>query len=63
MDRPRSAPATAGSGSWHFTLEFEPRSLEHLVTRAAAQAGISAWIEDYNTRQRHSALCMISLVD
>ena len=60
MGRPGSAPATAGSGSWHSTLEFELRSLEDFTTRAAARARISAWIEDYNTRRRHSALGMMS---
>ena len=63
MGRPGSAPATAGSGSWHSTLEFELRSAEHFTTRAEAQARVSAWIEDYNTRRRHSALGMMSPVD
>jgi len=62
MGRPGSAPATAGSGSWHSTLEFELRSLEHFTTRAAARARIPAWIEDYNRHRRHSALGMMSPV-
>ena len=62
MGRPGSAPATAVIESWHSTLEFELRSLEHFTTRAAARARISAWIEDYNTRRRHSALSMMSPV-
>jgi transposase InsO family protein len=62
MGRPGSAPATAGSGSWHSTLEFELRSLEHFPTRAAARARVSAWIEDYNQHRRHSALGMMSPV-
>ena len=49
--------------SWHSTLEFELRSVEHFPARAAARARVSAWIEDYNTRRRHSALGMISPVD
>jgi putative transposase len=60
MGRPGSAPATAGSGSWHSTLEFELRSLENFTTRAAARARVSAWIEDYNQNRRHSALGMMS---
>jgi len=63
MGRPGSAPATAGSGSWHSTLEFELRSVEQFSTRAAARAKVSAWIEDYNTRRRHSALGMMSPLD
>ena len=62
MGRPGSAPATAGSGSWHSTLEFELRSLEHFTTRAAARARIPAWIEDCNRHRRHSALGMMSPV-
>jgi transposase InsO family protein len=62
MGRPGSAPATAGSGSWHSTLEFELRSVEHFMTRAEARARVSAWIEDYNRHRRHSALGMMSPV-
>ena len=36
--------------------------MEHFTTRAAARARVSAWIEDYNTRRRHSALGMTSPV-
>jgi transposase InsO family protein len=46
--------------SWHSTLEFELRRLEHFATRAAARAKVSAWIEDYNTNRRHSACQMMS---
>ena len=63
MGRPGSAPATAGSGSWHSTLEFELRSLHKFATRAAARAAVAAWIEDYNHVRRHSALGMVSPVD
>jgi transposase InsO family protein len=49
--------------SWHSTLEFELRSLEHFTTRAAARARVSAWIEDYNYDRRHSALGMMSPID
>ena len=63
MGRPGSALDNAVIESWHSTLEFELRSLEHFTTRAAARARVSAWIEDYNTRRRHSALRMMSPVD
>jgi len=49
--------------SWHSTLEFELRSVEHFTIRAAARARVSAWIEDYNLHRRHSALGMMSPVD
>ena len=63
MGRPGSAPATAGSGSWHSTLEFELRSLRKFATRAQARTAVAAWIEDYNHVRRHSALGMVSPVD
>jgi transposase InsO family protein len=62
MGRPGSALDNAVIESWHSTLEFELRSLEHFATRAAARARVSAWIEDYNTQRRHSALGMTSPV-
>jgi transposase InsO family protein len=60
MGRPGSALDNAVIESWHSTLEFELRSVEHFATRAAARARVSEWIEDYNTRRRHSALGMMS---
>jgi putative transposase len=63
MGRPGSALDNAVIESWHSTLEFELRSVEHFETRAAARARVSAWIEDYNRHRRHSALGMISPVD
>jgi putative transposase len=62
MGRPGSAPDNAVIESWHSTLEFELRAVEHFTTRAAARARVSAWIEDYNTRRRHSALAMMTPV-
>ena len=62
MGRPGSALDNAVIESWHSTLEFELRSLEHFTTRAAARARIPAWIEDYNRHRRHSALGMMSPV-
>ncbi len=49
--------------AWHSTLEFELRRLEHFRTKAAARAGVAAWIEEYNHGRRHSALGMRSPVD
>jgi transposase InsO family protein len=62
MGRPGSALDNAVIESWHSTLEFELRSLERFATRAAARARVSAWIQDYNTQRRHSALGMMSSV-
>jgi putative transposase len=55
MGRPGSALDNAVIESWHSTVEFELRRIEHFTTRAAARARVAAWIEDYNTRRRHSA--------
>jgi putative transposase len=63
MGRPGSALDNAVIESWHSTLEFELRRVEHFATKAAARAGVAAWIEDYNHRRRHSALGRISPVD
>jgi putative transposase len=63
MGRPGSALDNAVIESWHSTLEFELRSLEHFTTRAAARAKVAAWIEDYNTHRRHSACQMMSPVN
>jgi putative transposase len=62
MGRPGSALDNAVIESWHSTLEFELRAVEHFTTRAAARARVSAWIQDYNTRRRHSALGMMTPV-
>jgi putative transposase len=62
MGRPGSALDNAVIESWHSTLEFELRRLQRFPTRAAARAGVAAWIEDYNTIRRHSALGMMSPV-
>ena len=55
MGRPGSALDNAVIEAWHSTVEFELRRAEHFATRAAARAKVAAWIEDYNTRRRHSA--------
>jgi len=62
MGRPGSALDNAVIESWHSTVEFELRRLEHFATKAAARAGVAAWIEDYNHHRRHSALGRISPV-
>jgi putative transposase len=63
MGRPGSALDNAVIESWHSTLEFELRSVEHFATKTAARAKVAAWIEDYNTCRRHSACQMMSPVD
>jgi putative transposase len=63
MGRPGSALDNAVIESWHSTLEFELRRVEHYATRAEARAGVAAWIEDYNHHRRHSSLGNISPVD
>jgi putative transposase len=55
MGRVGSALDNAVIESWHSTLEFELRRLEHFATRAQARARVAAWIEDYNTARRHPA--------
>ena len=54
---------TAVIESWHSTLEFELRRVEHYATKAAARAGVAAWIEDYNHHRRHSSLGRVSPMD
>jgi transposase InsO family protein len=60
MGRPGSALDNAVIESWHSTLEFELRSVEHFTTRAQARTRVSDWIADYNQHRRHSALGMMS---
>jgi putative transposase len=62
MGRPGSALDNAVIESWHSTLEFELRSVEHFDTRAHARARVSTWIQEYNRDRRHSALGMMSPV-
>jgi putative transposase len=59
MGRPGSALDNAVIESWHSTLEFELRQVEHFTTKQAARAKVAAWIEDYNTHRRHSACQMM----
>jgi putative transposase len=60
MGRPGSALDNAAIESFHSTLEFELRSLEDFATRAAARTRVAAWIDEYNTIRRHSAIGMIA---
>ena len=40
----------------------ELRRVRKFVTKADARAAVAAWIEEYNTTRRHSALGMLSPV-
>jgi transposase InsO family protein len=62
MGRPGAALDNAVIESWHSTVEFELRWLEHFATRAQARARVPAWIDDYNHHRRHSACQMMSPV-
>jgi transposase InsO family protein len=55
MGRPGSALDNAVIESWHSTVEFELRRMQHFTTRQQARTAVAAWIEDYNTKRRHSA--------
>ena len=63
MGRAGSALDNAVIESWHSTLEFELRRLEHYPTRTAARASVAAVIDDYNRNRRHSALGMTAPID
>lgn len=60
MGRVGSALDNAVIESWHSTVEFELRRLEHFTTKAQARVRVSAWIEEYNHDRRHSSLGMLS---
>jgi putative transposase len=60
MGRVGSALDNAVIESWHSTLEFELRQLEHFPTKAQARVWVAAWVEDYNHDRRHSSLGMRS---
>ena len=46
--------------SWHSTVEFQLRQLEHFATKAQSRRRVAAWIEEYNHDRRHSSLAMRS---
>lgn len=58
MGRPGSGLDNAVIESWHSTLEFELRMLQHFRTKAQARAAVVDFIEDYNANRKHSALNM-----
>jgi transposase InsO family protein len=62
MGRPGSALDNAAIESWHSTLTFELRQLEHFATKAQARTRTAAWIDEYNRDRKHSALGMRSPV-
>ena len=62
MGRPGSALDNAVIESWHSTLEWELRSLRTFAAKAEARTAVAAWIEEYNTSRKHSALGMRSPV-
>jgi putative transposase len=62
MGRAGSALDNAVIESWHSTVEFELRELEHFATKAQARVRVAAWIEEYNHHRRHSSLGMLSPV-
>jgi transposase InsO family protein len=62
MGRVGSALDNAVIESWHSTVEFELRQLEHFTTKAQARRRVAAWIEEYNHDRRHSSLAMRSPV-
>ncbi|MGH2848544.1 MAG: integrase core domain-containing protein [Thermoleophilaceae bacterium] len=60
--RPGPAPDNAVIESWHSTVEFELRQLEHFATKARARVRVAAWIQEYNHDRKHSSLGMRSPV-
>jgi transposase InsO family protein len=62
MGRAGSALDNAVIESWHSTVEFELRQLEHFTSKAQARRRVAAWIEEYNHDRRHSALDMLAPV-
>src|SRR5262249_46734476 len=60
MGRPGSALDNAVIESWHSTLEWELRRVEHFATKAQARAKVAAWIEESNPARSPSWLGMLS---
>jgi transposase InsO family protein len=63
MGRAGSALDNAVIESWHSTLQFELRGLEHFATKASARARVAAWIDEYNRDRRHSSIGMRAPLD
>jgi Integrase core domain len=51
----QARPINAMIESWHSTMVWEPRSRVTFATSALPRTVIAAWIEDCNTKRRHSA--------
>lgn len=62
MGRVASALDNSAIKSWHSTVEFELRSLEHFTTKAQACSRLAVWIE-YNHDRRRSSIGMISPIE
>jgi putative transposase len=60
MGRVGSALDNAVIESFHSTIEFELRQLEHFTTKAQARHRVAGWVEEYNHDRRHSSLGMRS---
>ena len=60
MGRAGSALDNAVTESWHSTVEFELRQLEHFATKDQARTRVATWIDAYNHDRRHSSLGMPS---
>jgi transposase InsO family protein len=60
MGRAGSALDNAVIESWHSTVEFELRQLEHFATKDQARTRVATWIEEYHRDRRHSSLGMLS---
>jgi putative transposase len=63
MGRVGSALDNAVIESWHSTLTFELRAVEHFASKAQARSRVAEWIDEYNRDRRHSALGMHTPVD
>ena len=63
MGRPGSGLDNAVIESWHSTLEFELRRLEHFRTKAEARTAVAVFIDEYNHDRRHSSIGMRSPID
>jgi putative transposase len=45
--------------SWHSTVEFELRALEHFATKAQARRRVAGWIEEYNHQRRSQGVARV----
>lgn len=60
MGRTGSALDNAVAESFNSTLEWELLRNNHFHTRGEARHAVAAWIDDYNSRRRHSTNGMLS---